>query len=223
MGLDHARLLNKPYPFLALVGVRMGPDAERILGCLEQNWRLQRILASAPESDGTREAASGSHPIAQRREQQQRVAVEPARAALRLGKIETIGDKGFRVQIEFAQDLGVRAAARQMDDGAIQRPRQGGAAAPDPVFAFLGGESVDIDQHVPFRSSAQVAFERGGAPQTSGIGGVAPGIEQPSAPPIGQRDVVGAVENRLQRPPIGGDRRVIETPQRRGVLRLQPV
>src|SRR5262245_58668139 len=100
--------------------------------------------------------------------------------------------------------------------------RQRRSTMPDPVFAFLRGELVEINEHIPDRRFTAKACERGCSPEPARMFCVLPGIEYPAAAPVGISDVVGPVEDRFEHVAVGGELGIAETPQGRRILRLDP-
>ncbi len=128
----------------------------------------------------------------------------------------------MRAQVEFAQHYRIGATARQLQDGADVSDGNGRGPAPGPVFALPRRQRVEVEQDVPLRRLVTVTVERCRAPQAARVLGVFPEIEDFSAAPGDQRDVVGPVEDRRERVAIGGEARIAETRQGRGVLRFDP-
>jgi hypothetical protein len=116
--------------------------------------------------------------------------------------------------------MGIAAAARQAQDGAVMGPGQHRCAGPDPVLAFPRRQRIEIEDDIPLRGVGAIALQRCPPPQPAGILGVAPEVVEVGAAPRHQRDIVRPIEDRGEHIPIGGKCRVTKTPQCCGILRL---
>ena len=100
---------------LAAVRVEHAPGADRqgAMFSFQQAVRLGKRLAALPQLDLARIARGGGVGFAQHHGGVQAVRVAPGHAVLAGRQLKTLGDKGARVQVVFAQAGGVAAIGRQ--------------------------------------------------------------------------------------------------------------
>jgi prolyl oligopeptidase PreP (S9A serine peptidase family) len=100
---------------LAAVRVEHAPGADRqgAMFSFQQAVRLGKRLAAQPELDLARIARGSGVGLAQHHGGVQAVRVAPGHAVLAGRQLKTLGDKGARVQVVFAQAGGVAAIGRQ--------------------------------------------------------------------------------------------------------------
>src|SRR6266699_6368580 len=103
------------------------------------------------------------------------------------------------------------------------RRRQRCTVPPHPIFAFLGGERVNVDEHVPVWRIAAKTLERRRAPYASGIGGILPRVEQSSSAAVGKGNIIWAIKDSLEDLAVGGHAFIEKTSQRCRVLCFDPV
>ena len=181
VGIEEADALVEPDGFRRLGAVDDRSDAHALGHRLEQHRRLRDIGAAPPQPHGPGVAGAGRHALAVGARQEQRVPVEPFDAALRFRQVESIGHEGLGADLELSQHGGVAAAARQAEDGAVVRARQGRGAGPDPVFIFACRKRVEIENDLPLWPLGLEALQRRASPQAARVAGVLPEIvEVPS-------------------------------------------
>jgi hypothetical protein len=129
-----------------------------------------------PRLDDARIARAGHRFRAELGGQEHAVAVDPADAGLGFRDDEAAGDEGFVRQVEFAHHMGVAAAARQRDQGAVAARFQLDAAGPDPVFVFLARQCIQVEHGFPGGFRLAVLVQRGAAPDAALMAGVAPEV-----------------------------------------------
>ena len=130
-------------------------------------------------------------------------------------------DEGEGVEVEFPGDIGVRAAVGQVDQGAAARQRPGaqhGGAVPHPGHALRRPEGVEVEQDLPLRGpgvrprigagggvgsggAGAVGLPGGAPPQAARVVGVGPEVVEAAGGQGDAGDLVGGVEDLLDRPP----------------------
>src|SRR5262249_58952875 len=144
------------------------PAARHVVGSgLEYARSGQRIASPPPQPHRACIAGAGSHALAQRRREQQGVAIGPRGATLGFRQGETSSDKVARREVEFAQRHRIGAATPQLHYGAVVATRDRRCPAPRPVLALLCRQRVEVEQDVPFGLLAAVIVERRRPPQAT--------------------------------------------------------
>ena len=123
-----------------------------------------------------------------------RVVVDIARIGLGVGEREAVLQERLRGQVEFADDMGVAAVAREKDKTALE---VAGTARtlPYPVLVLALRKLVDVDDRFPFRRRLRVVGDGGAAPDALGVRRVLPEVEDAVAADTSHRDAVGCVEH----------------------------
>ena len=131
------------------------------------------------------------------------VAIDPAEVALGFGAEEAAFHPILRVEVEFAGDVGVAAAARQADQAALVmavRLAQAVGAVPDPVFMLGRAKRVEVDHRFPARFGLAVFGQRGAPPQAALVLRVLPEVVVVVADLLDVRDLRLGIEDRLDLP-----------------------
>jgi hypothetical protein len=121
------------------------------------------------------------------------VKIDPIESVLRQRHLEPAGDELAGAKVEFANDIGIAAARTELDEAALIGRRQAIGAVPDPAFALVLTERVDIDEHTPLRCAGRKTVERGDPPQAARMVGVDPVIEHLIADDRVGHDEVGRI------------------------------
>src|SRR5260370_30652563 len=175
--VEKADPLDTYQPLLLSLAIDIRPNCHLVGARLENDGGGQWVASAPPQPYRARIARAGGHVLAQRGGQQQRVAIEPAGTALRLGQRETAGYEVALGKVEFAQHYGVGTAARQHQNGTVVAARDRRGPAPCPILGFYCRERVEVEENFPVWPLAAEAVERSGAPQAARVLGVLPKIE----------------------------------------------
>ena len=177
-----------------------GPNTHALR--LVSNSTGATLRRTAPPTDGSRIARCGAMPspsglaAAACRDQATRRRSWPREARNRC-------DKSLARDIELAQHDRVAAPAREAHHRAIVCFRQRHRTAPNPIFFFLRGKRIEIENGFPLRLVGTKACKRGPAPKSARIIGVDPIIVEIRAAPRHIGDIVRPVKNCEQRVAIG--------------------
>ena len=168
--------------------------------------RFAQGRAAAPALDDPRVAGIGERAGTEVRADDERVGVQPARAALGLGQREATVvrvEEALVDQIELAHHGRVRPTAGQRDQtapplAAGHGGRERVAAVPDPVLAFDRAQRVEVEHGVPLGFGLPVALQRGAAPQAAHVLGVLPEVVEVRADAADVGNALAAVQQRQQ-------------------------
>ncbi|MNX94957.1 hypothetical protein D3C86_1272070 [compost metagenome] len=151
-------------------------DADISLLAGEDLDRLIDALAALHQAHGARIARVRQRALAEVARDQQSVLVDPVHAALGFRQIEAAVHKGFRHAVELADRHRVLAAVRQGQQAIALFGRQAGRALVDPVCAFGGRQSVDVEDGLPLRSIGAIGVQRRATPDAAHVPGVLPEV-----------------------------------------------
>ena len=141
---------------------------------LGERRRAGEVRPAAPGPGDARIAGGRQRSRPEIRAHEELVAGPPRDLALGFGQEETVLDEALRPQVEFPHDHGIRAAARQQDQGARVARGQDMRALPDPVLSLVAAERVEVEHDLPGGIGPSVFLVGGTAPQPSRMGRVLP-------------------------------------------------
>src|SRR5262249_3426768 len=124
------------------------------------------------------------------------VASLPGDLGLGFGQEEAIRDEGAGREIEFAGDVGIRSAARELDQGALEVRRQSQGPMPYPNFLVRLRQRIQIEDGLPRRLVLPIVRERGAAPESARVILVAPEVVVGVADLLHVRNLGVGVEDR---------------------------
>src|SRR5262249_681860 len=158
----------------ALGGVAGRADGDIRLLPLQHALRFAKRRTALPFLHYSRIAGVGERAGAEVSANEHTVLVAPGHLALGLRQRETILHERLGLGVEFANDRGIRAAARERHERPVIARFQPRRAVPDPVLLLGLRECVEIEYRLPFRLGLAVFVERGAPPEAALVLLVAP-------------------------------------------------